>query len=151
MLQFAIEDRLQAWNERWPVWRRAATPYAASGRCLEGDLVTHDLRAERDMLGTLLSRPIGRVRINPPCCGMAKYDPLCGHLRRQRQAELELTFTEIERILGAMLPKSAARPQWWANETGPGTTHVQRSAWRDAGYDAFLMVGKDRVRFSRSN
>ncbi len=81
---------------------------------------------------------------------MAKYDPLCGHLRRQRHAEFELTFAEIERILGAMLPKSADRPQWWANVTDPDTTHVQRKAWREAGYDAFLLVGKDRVRFKRS-
>ncbi len=43
---------------------------------------------------------------------MSKYDPLSGHLRRQRQDELELSFAEIERILGAMLPKSAARQQW---------------------------------------
>jgi hypothetical protein len=81
---------------------------------------------------------------------MAKYDPLCGHLRRQRQDELELTFTEIERILGAMLPKSATLPQWWANVTGSDTSHVQRKAWGDAGYDAFLIAGKDRVRFKRA-
>jgi hypothetical protein len=81
---------------------------------------------------------------------MAKYDPLCGHLRRQRQAEFELTFPEIERILGAMLPNSATRPQWWANVTDPDTTHVQRKAWREAGYDAFLLIGKDRVKFRRS-
>ena len=37
----------------------------------------------------------------------------------------------------AMLPKSATRPQWWANVTDPDTTHVQRKAWREAGYDAF--------------
>jgi hypothetical protein len=80
---------------------------------------------------------------------MAKYDPLCGHLRRQRQAELELSFAEIERILGAMLPKSAMRPQWWANMTEPDTIQAQRKAWRDAGYDAFLLVGKDRVCFRR--
>ena len=81
---------------------------------------------------------------------MSKYDPLSGHLRRQRQDELELTFVEIERILGAMLPKSAALPQWWSNVTDPKTTHVQRKAWRDAGYDAFLLTGKDRVRFKRT-
>jgi len=80
---------------------------------------------------------------------MSKYDPLSGHLRRQRQDELELSFPEIERILGAMLPKSAARPQWWANTTDPDTSPVQRKAWRDAGYDAFLLTGKDRVRFKR--
>jgi len=81
---------------------------------------------------------------------MPKYDPLSGHLRRQRQDELELTFAEIERILGSMLTKSAARPQWWANTTDPDTRHVQLKAWRDAGYDAFLLTGKDRVRFKRT-
>ena len=81
---------------------------------------------------------------------MSKYDALSGHLRRQRQDELELSFIEIERILGAMLPKSAARPQWWANTTDPDTSHVQRKAWHDAGYDAFLLAGQDRVRFRRT-
>lgn len=81
---------------------------------------------------------------------MAKYDPLCRYLRRQRPAEFELSFAEMERVIGAMLPGSAARPQWWANVTDPDTTHVQRKAWGDAGYEAFLVVGKDRVRFKRT-
>jgi hypothetical protein len=81
---------------------------------------------------------------------MSKYDPLSGHLRRQRRDDLELSFPEIELILGTMLPKSAAQPQWWANTTDPDTSHVQRKAWRDAGYDAFLLTGKDRVRFTRT-
>ena len=81
---------------------------------------------------------------------MAKYDPLRDHLKRQRTADLELSFEEIERIIGCMLPNSAARPQWWSNEKDPVTTHVQRNAWRDAGFDAFLIVGLDRVRFELS-
>jgi len=81
---------------------------------------------------------------------MAKYDPLGGYLRRQRSTEFELTFAEIERLIGAMLPHSAERPQWWANVADPDTTHVQRKAWGDAGYEAFLVVGKDRVRFRRA-
>ena len=81
---------------------------------------------------------------------MPKYDPLSSHLRRQRQYEPELTFTEIERILGTMLPKSATRPQWWANTSDPDSSHVQRKAWREADYDAFLLTGKkDRVRFKK--
>jgi hypothetical protein len=80
---------------------------------------------------------------------MAKYDGLHHHLRRQRAETLELTFAEIERRIGAMLPKSAQRPQWWANESDPNTSHVQRKAWREAHYDAFLIPGADRVRFSR--
>jgi hypothetical protein len=80
---------------------------------------------------------------------MAKYDPLRDYLRRQRTGEFELTFVEIERLLGAMLPNSASRPQWWANVTSPDQASVQRNAWRDAGYDAFLIAGRDRVRFRR--
>ena len=80
---------------------------------------------------------------------MAKYDPLRDHLRRERSAEFEMGFAEIERVIGAMLPDSANRPQWWANVTDPETTHVQRRAWGDAGFEAFLIAGKDRVRFKR--
>lgn len=60
-----------------------------------------------------------------------------------------MTFAEIERVLGAMLPKSADRPQWWANVADAKTTHVQRHAWGSAGFDAFLIAGSDRVRFKR--
>ncbi|HEY9552872.1 DUF7662 domain-containing protein [Allosphingosinicella sp.] len=80
---------------------------------------------------------------------MAKYDPLHRYLRRKDAGEIEMTFTHIERVLGAMLPNSAARPQWWANEISLGSRHVQCRAWRDAGYDAFLIEGEDRVRFKR--
>ena len=80
---------------------------------------------------------------------MGKYDPLRDHLKRQRTADFELSFAEIERVIGCMLPNSAARPQWWANVADPNTTNVQRNAWRDAGYDAFLIAGRDRVRFTQ--
>lgn len=81
---------------------------------------------------------------------MGKYDPLRDHLKRQRTADVELSFSEIERIIGCMLPNSAARPQWWANVTDAETSAVQRNAWRDAGYDAILVVGLDRVKFKRT-
>lgn len=80
---------------------------------------------------------------------MGKYDPLRDYLRRQQAGEFELTFAEIERKLGAMLPNSANRPQWWANVTDPSGSNVQREAWRAAGFEAFLVAGRDRVRFRR--
>ena len=80
---------------------------------------------------------------------MRKYDPLQRHLERQKVSELQMSFAEIERCLGAMLPNSSARPQWWANAVHPIHQHVQQRAWRDAGYDAFLIAGADRVRFKR--
>ncbi|SPU55268.1 Uncharacterised protein [Brevundimonas vesicularis] len=81
---------------------------------------------------------------------MAKYDPLRDYLRKQKSEELELSFVEMERKIGYMLPKSASLPQWWANTTDPTTTDVQRKAWGDAGFDAFLIAGADRVRFKRN-
>lgn len=80
---------------------------------------------------------------------MGKYDPLRDYLKRQTSDEFELNFTEIKRKLGALLPNSAVRPQWWANVIDPALARVQREAWRAAGLDAFLIAGKDRVRVRR--
>lgn len=56
-----------------------------------------------------------------PSRRMGKYEPLRDHLRRRKSDEFELTFAEIERVLGVMLPNSASRPQWWANVTNTKT------------------------------
>ncbi len=81
---------------------------------------------------------------------MAKYDRLRDYLKRQPTAAIELTFRDIELVLGCMLPNGAARPQWWANRKEPDKRNVQQSAWRDAGFDACLSVGHERVRFERT-
>jgi hypothetical protein len=80
---------------------------------------------------------------------MGKYDPLREHLRKQNLREIILTFQEVEDLIGFPLPASAARPQWWANVTDQKTTHVQRNAWREAGFDAFLIAGSSKVRFQK--
>ena len=56
---------------------------------------------------------------------MAKYDLLETYLRRCGNAEFELGFAELERIIGSALPGSALRPQWWVNGIDPDSTHVQ--------------------------
>ena len=80
---------------------------------------------------------------------MGKYDPLGGHLRRQRRSRVEMSFAEIERVLGAMLPNRARRCDWWSNEIGDDVQAVQRRAWLDNGYRACLVPGVDRVLFER--
>jgi hypothetical protein len=80
---------------------------------------------------------------------VAKYDPLGKHLRRMNSADVLMSFDDVERVIGAMLPKSAALAAWWGNETSPDTRHVQCRAWLDAGYEATLMPGGYKVRFSR--
>ena len=94
--------------------------------------------------GRMWDRKASRIRSDMP-----KYDPLETYLRRRAGAGLELSFADIERIIGSMLPNSATREQWWANETDPKSRHVQCRAWRNAGYDAFLLPNRDRVRFAR--
>ncbi|WP_431310818.1 DUF7662 domain-containing protein [Labrys miyagiensis] len=78
---------------------------------------------------------------------MPAYDPLAGHLKTVAFREIELSFAEIEKIIGRGLPASAERPQWWANTVASG--HSQREAWRAAGFDAFLIAGRRRVKFVR--
>lgn len=80
---------------------------------------------------------------------MGKYDPLAFHLRRQKVDSVEMSFRDIELTLRDMLPKSAQRPQWWANEQSADSSHVQCKAWLSAGYEAFLIADADRVRFRR--
>ena len=80
---------------------------------------------------------------------MGKYDPLEDHLRRQKVDSLEMSFRDIELTIRDMLPKSAQRPQWWANEQGADSRHVQCRSWLDAGFEAFLSPRADRVRFRR--
>lgn len=79
---------------------------------------------------------------------MGKYDPLEKYLTRKRDREIELSFADIARIIGGMLPDSAQRPQWWANEVSADSRHVQSRAWLNAGYDASLLPA-ERVRFTR--
>lgn len=81
---------------------------------------------------------------------MAKYDPLRDYLKRQRADEIELTFAEIERRIGAMLPKSANQAQWWAGVADAGAGSVQGQAWKSVGFDAVLIAGKDRVLFRKT-
>jgi len=81
---------------------------------------------------------------------LAKYDPLHRYLRRQTASEVVLTFSEIENLLTAMLPKSARRREWWANEASDGATHVQCRAWKRAGYLAFPLIDQERVAFRKT-
>jgi hypothetical protein len=59
-----------------------------------------------------------------------------------------MSFAEIEIIIGRHLPLSAKYPQWWANQKDG--MRPQRVAWRQGGYEAFLIKGANRVRFCRT-
>ena len=63
---------------------------------------------------------------------MSRYAPLQEYLQSNLGECVALTFTEIEEIIGAPLPRSARvhRP-WWSNNLRNST--ITR-AWRNAGY-----------------
>ncbi|MGK2254801.1 MAG: hypothetical protein ACI8Y6_000086 [Brevundimonas sp.] len=81
---------------------------------------------------------------------MTKYAPLASFLRRQKRSEVNLTFLEIERIVGGILPKAAAADGWWrADPSGPlGPQHI---AFADAGFIAEPQMRAEIVRFVRKD
>jgi hypothetical protein len=79
---------------------------------------------------------------------MGKYDPLYDYLRRKTAPELTMTFRDLERILKAMLPKSANQPGWWTGENPDDSRQPQNLAWQKAGYNAVL-IRSDQVVFRR--
>lgn len=61
-----------------------------------------------------------------------KYVPLSRYLSRNGQGTIELTFGEIEDILGFPLPSSARKYNaWWHEEKTP---RAHKVAWIEAGY-----------------
>src|SRR5690242_12447152 len=63
---------------------------------------------------------------------MGKYEPLTSFLRGQRSDRVPLSFTEIERIVGFKLPRSAGEHRaWWSNNAN---NSVMTRAWLDAGF-----------------
>jgi len=65
-----------------------------------------------------------------------------------RRDRVELTFKEIEEIVGSELPSSARRhSSWWANDS---VSHAQSREWLDAGWrKAQINMAEQRVTFVR--
>ena len=62
----------------------------------------------------------------------SKYAPLESHLRDSGRDRVPMTFREIERVIGAPLPKSALRHRaLWSNNPA---NWVMTNAWLAAGY-----------------
>ncbi len=62
----------------------------------------------------------------------SKYQLLQDYLLNSKQGEVILTFTEIEDIMGDILPKSAwENKAWWSNRTKGA---LQAKAWMEAEY-----------------
>jgi hypothetical protein len=79
---------------------------------------------------------------------MSKYSPLKEYLQGSKVGTVRLDFTEVERILGFPLPRSAYRhAAWWSNNP-EGHSHC--SAWVAGGWRSEQVdVPGRRVTFRR--
>jgi len=109
----------------WQTQHLAASPLSATEiTCLrgKGDMTPKKSSSARRTTPSSSKRP-----------GKGKYTPLRDYLECASDV-VDLSFAELERILGAPLPASARdyRP-WWANHAGVNKSPQSR-AWQDAGF-----------------
>lgn len=76
----------------------------------------------------------------------SKYGPLKAWLMQQQDGPMNVTFEDVERIIGSQLPPSARRLRnWWANDS---VGHVQSKVWLNAGWKVIdVDVRKQQVTF----
>ncbi|CAH0351824.1 MULTISPECIES: hypothetical protein [unclassified Sphingobium] len=84
---------------------------------------------------------------------MGKYDALGAFLRRWKvrndAEDVELGFAQIESIIGGLLPRGAAEPEWWCAKGDADCSAPQRRAWLDAGFEALAEPKTERVYFRK--
>jgi hypothetical protein len=63
---------------------------------------------------------------------MGRYDKLKHFLKSAKFTDVDLTFSDIEKVLGRALPPSAYKHRaWWSNNPD---NNVMANAWLEAGY-----------------
>lgn len=77
------------------------------------------------------------------------YIKLERRLAREKASEIELSFEEIETIIGRPLPKVANRPSYWENPSNREHFSGMKRSIKAAGFQATLVEGKASVRFVR--
>lgn len=63
---------------------------------------------------------------------MGKYSPLKEFLVEQRKNHVQMTFSEIETVLGIDLPASKQYPAWWSNNP---SNNPMTKEWLAAGFE----------------
>jgi hypothetical protein len=63
---------------------------------------------------------------------MGKYEPLGQFLKKQKRSQIKLSFAEIEKIIGAKLPKSKSSRAFWSNNPD---NNVMTKEWISAGFE----------------
>jgi hypothetical protein len=79
---------------------------------------------------------------------MSKYGPLRIYLQNSNNVTEILTFQQVEKILGFLLPESASiHRAWWANDL----THTHSKEWLNAGWKVESVSVGFKVTFSKIN
>lgn len=80
---------------------------------------------------------------------MSKYEPLARILSQANGDEFDVSFADLEKILGFALPQSARRHRpWWANSANSG--HSQTLGWVSVGWETRdVDMVRETVRFAR--
>lgn len=80
----------------------------------------------------------------------SKYEPFHRYLMTVSGDEHEMSFAEIEKILGYRLPVSAREYTAWWDNPSDGKTHPYTYAWIDAGLKrGSIDLKAERVTFVR--
>ena len=78
---------------------------------------------------------------------ISKYYPLEKFLNIQNVNQIELTFSEVEKIIGDALPPSAYKYRaWWGNGG-----HSQANAWLNAGWRVDKIKLRDSILFAKNS
>jgi hypothetical protein len=79
---------------------------------------------------------------------MAKYDPLFRHLCTIGDHPVEMTFDEIEQLVGPLPRAATQQREWWSNDHTAARPSPSR-AWLDSGREVDHVDRQARrVRFS---
>jgi hypothetical protein len=80
---------------------------------------------------------------------MSKYSALRRQLEREAGPRVEMTFDEVDSIVGGLPASARRRSAWWSNEREG--RHVQAHAWLDADWSVDnVNLTAERVRFTKS-
>jgi hypothetical protein len=80
---------------------------------------------------------------------VTNYHALRDYLKTQKQAELVLSFEQIEEIIDAALPRAAHRASWWETLRSPQEKMPQREACLEAGFIATRQPDGESVKFKK--
>ncbi|OCW58130.1 DUF7662 domain-containing protein [Hoeflea olei] len=78
---------------------------------------------------------------------MGKYEPLREFLASQTRDQIQMSFAEIEAVLGEPLPASKRFPAWWSNNT---MNNVMTKEWLAAGFQSEQVdIAGEKLTFRR--